>query len=399
MQHRALCQATAFAQPAISVLAACLDQQIAYPRESLLPIAAAPRRMPLSASAEMQGNWDGLLAKVMSKLEASVDGLGVASEIDVAPGEFGVRAGVMECVEALEQLRQAMASHSEQRTVGERRSQFAMTRATDLARVSSESGDGATDQVASAESARRQPQLAVDRARKEMTDYMAVVAHELRNPLVPIRTAAAALGRVRAEELPRLQVIIERQVSRIAGLIADLVDIARLDSGKLRLQRQVVDMRAIVTEAVDDCRPAMSARSQHLEVCLPPLAIDVDGDSGRLVQIVSNLLDNASKYTPIAGVVCLSIARAGDSVNLTVSDNGIGISAGALPRLFERFVQESHAADYNRVGLGIGLAVVRELVQAHGGAVEAHSEGLGRGSQFIVTLPAFPSVQGGASRC
>jgi signal transduction histidine kinase len=239
----------------------------------------------------------------------------------------------------------------------------------------------------SSNTAGRLQQLAVEREHREMADYMAVVAHELRNPLVPIRTAAALLGQVRTEEIPRLQLIIERQVTRIAGLIADLVDVARVDSGKLRLQRQVVDMRAIVTEAVDDCRPAMNARSQHLEMDLPPVAIDVDGDPGRLVQIVCNLLDNASKYTQSAGVVGLSITQVGNDLSLIVSDNGIGISAAALPRLFERFVQEPHAADFNRAGLGIGLAVVRELVQAHGGVVEARSEGPGRGSQFIVTLP------------
>ena len=328
----------------------------------------------------------------MARLTASVDGLGGPTAVDVAPGESGVRAGVLECVEALDQLRQAMTSRDEQRWPGARDRRVDSAARAGPVPAPLDSADPA--HAVPSNAFERVPQLAAERARKEMTDYMAVVAHELRNPLVPIRTAAALLGRVRTEEIPRLQVIIERQVTRIAGLIADLVDIARLDSGKLRLQRQVVDMRAIVTEAVDDCRPAISARSQHLELYLPPVAIEVDGDPGRLVQIVCNLLDNASKYTPVAGVISLSIARVGEDLSLIVSDNGIGISAEALPHLFERFVQESHATDFNRAGLGIGLAVVRELVQAHGGVVEARSEGLGRGSQLIVKLPGFVPMQG-----
>jgi signal transduction histidine kinase len=325
----------------------------------------------------------------MARLTASVDSLGGASEIDMTPAEADMKGGVLECVEALGQLRLAITSRGEQRVPRARGVQLASARSPEPLPENPDADDGPPDQPASSKTAGRLPQLDVELARREMADYMAVVAHELRNPLVPIRTAAALLGRVRIEEIPRIQGIIERQVTRIAGLIADLVDIARLDSGKLRLQRQVVDMRAIVTEAVDDCRPAMNARSQHLEIDLPSAEIEVDGDPGRLVQIVCNLLDNASKYTPIGGVLGLSLGRVGDDLSLVVSDNGIGISAAALPHLFERFVQESRATDFNRSGLGIGLAVVLELVRAHGGVVEARSQGLGRGSQFIVTLPAF----------
>jgi len=346
----------------------------------------------------MPESWDGILARVTARLTASVDGLGVPAQRDPASGECGVRAGVMECVDALEHLRQAMSSRCAERALDAPAVLIGPSTSMALLAVAAPVGE-ARRHAGSTSAAGGLPRPDADRGRREMVDYMAVVAHELRNPLVPIRTAAALLGRARTDELPRLQLIIERQVTRIAGLIADLVDIARLDSGRLRLQRQVVDMRAIVTEAVDDCRPAMGVRSQHLEIYLPPLAIEVEGDPGRLVQIVSNLLDNASKYTPVAGVVCVSIARIGPDVRLIVADNGIGISAEALPHLFERFVQEPRAADFNRAGLGIGLAVVRELVQAHGGAVEACSEGLERGSQFIVTLPASVSLPGSALVC
>lgn len=230
-------------------------------------------------------------------------------------------------------------------------------------------------------------QAEADRVRRDMADSLTVAAHELRNPLVPIRAAAALLARAAPEELPHLQAIIERQVMRMTRLIADLLDVSRAEEGKLKLRREVVDMRAVVAEAVDVCRPAMRVRSQRLKISLPPTRLDMDGDTGRLVQVVSNLLDNASKYTPPGGVIRISIAATGDELRLIVSDNGIGISAQALPRLFERYVQEAHAVEFDAAGLGIGLALVRELVQAHGGTVEVQSAGLGQGSRFIVKLP------------
>jgi signal transduction histidine kinase len=360
-------------------------------------VAAKP--VPWATSAETQGNWGELLGKVMGRLTALIEDLGDPAEIDMALGRSGVRSEVMECVEVLQQLHQAMTSRREPRPLVESEIRTTPASTAHPLHEPVQSRDDASGQTASSNAAVHLAQPDVELARREMADYMAAVAHELRNPLVPIRTAAALLGRVRTEEIPRLQLIIERQVTRIAGLIADLVDIARLDSGKLRLQRQVVDMRDIVTEAVDGCRPAMNVRAQHLEINLPSVALEVDGDPGRLVQIVCNLLDNASKYTPVAGVVSVSLARVRDDLNLIVSDNGIGISAEALPHLFERFVQESRATDFNRAGLGIGLAVVRELVQAHGGVVEARSEGRGRGSQFIVTLPVFVPAKGGELVC
>ena len=237
-----------------------------------------------------------------------------------------------------------------------------------------------------------------ERVRREAADSLTVVAHELRNPLAPIRAAAALLGHAAPEELPRLQTIIERQVTRMTRLIADLLDVSRAEEGKLKLRREIVDMRAIVAEAVDNCRPAMSARSQRLKINLPPTPLDMDGDAGRLVQVVSNLLDNASKYTPPGGVVRVSVAATDDELRLIVSDNGIGVSAQALPHLFERYVKEAHAVDFNGVGVGIGLALVRELVQAHGGTVGARSAGLGQGSRFVVKLPRHGSEPGGAMR-
>lgn len=233
----------------------------------------------------------------------------------------------------------------------------------------------------------QQLQYAAEQANQRLMEFMAVVAHELRNPLAPIRTAAALMGRVRSEELPGLQAVIERQVRRVLSLVSDLLDVSRVKTGKLRLEHQRVDMDGVIAEAVDACGPAMAARSQHFGIDLPARMPEVNGDSARLVQIVSNLLDNASKYTPDGGEIGLSVALTNDEMRVTVSDSGIGITPEALPHVFEPFMQQEHAVGFNGIGLGIGLAVVRELVKAHGGRVEVRSAGIGRGSQFFVVLP------------
>ncbi|HEX7440183.1 MAG TPA: diguanylate cyclase, partial [Caldimonas sp.] len=232
-------------------------------------------------------------------------------------------------------------------------------------------------------------QAAAEQAQRRQTELLAVVAHELRNPLAPIRNAASLLGRVGTDEpmLPRLQGIIERQVAHLSRLVSDLLDVSRASTGKLRIERRPVDLAGIIDAAVDVCRPAMDTRTQHFSAQVPARALDVNGDPVRLVQVFSNLLDNASKYTPDGGEIGLAVVVAGDTIVVTVSDNGIGISAEALPTVFEPFVQDAHAIGFNGVGLGIGLTVARELVEAHGGKVVAHSAGTGLGSQFVVSLP------------
>jgi len=219
------------------------------------------------------------------------------------------------------------------------------------------------------------------------TELIAVVAHELRGPLAPIRTAAALLGRLPAHQLPTVQAMIERQVAHLSRLVGDLLDVSRVATGKLRLDIERVDLADIVNHAIDACLPAMHARWQHLQVRVPPHPIPMRGDPHRLAQVVGNLLDNASKYTPHGGEIALSVVVAEDAVVMTVSDNGIGITAEALPRVFEPFVQDAHAVGFNGGGLGIGLTLVRELVQGHGGSVVAASAGPGLGSRFVVTLP------------
>ncbi|GAB3346696.1 sensor histidine kinase [Lysobacter tyrosinilyticus] len=230
-------------------------------------------------------------------------------------------------------------------------------------------------------------QAAAELAQRQQKEFLAVVAHELRNPLTPIRIAAEMLGLVRAEEMPRYQAIIEHEVEHMVRLVSDLLDVSRASTGKLRLEHQLVDMTGIIDEAVDACRPAMDTRLQRFSVHVPARALEMQGDPIRLAQILRNLLDNASKYTPNGGEIGLSVVVRDGALVMTVSDNGIGITAEALPKIFEPFVQDTHAIGFNGVGLGIGLTVVRELVEAHGGTVVATSAGTGLGSQFVVTLP------------
>jgi diguanylate cyclase (GGDEF)-like protein len=224
---------------------------------------------------------------------------------------------------------------------------------------------------------------------RQQVKFMAMVAHELRNPLNPIRSAAELLKRARGNQelLDNLQGIIERQVAHMSRLIDDLLDGSRAGLGKLRLQLSTVNILDVVGSAVDTCRPSMEARQQHLAVNLPPAPLNMVGDNLRLAQIVSNLLDNASKYTPKGGSITLTAKAEGDAIVITVADNGIGISPDALAHIFELFVQDERALALQNGGLGIGLAVVRDLVEAHDGTVVARSAGTDRGSEFIVRLP------------
>ncbi|MBB6247922.1 diguanylate cyclase [Rhodanobacter sp. A1T4] len=227
-------------------------------------------------------------------------------------------------------------------------------------------------------------------AHRQQIKFMAMVAHELRNPLTPIRVAASLMiDRDTNDELSlaRLQVIIDGQVTHMSRLIGDLLEGSRISTGKLRLERGSVEMIGVLRMAIEACRPAMEAREQHMTIELPPAPIGFHGDPVRLAQIFTNLLDNASKYTPQGGKISLALMLRGQSMEIIVSDNGIGISAEALPHIFDLFVQDARALDHSSGGLGIGLAVVRELVEAHQGSVTGHSAGRNLGSEFIVTLP------------
>jgi len=226
-----------------------------------------------------------------------------------------------------------------------------------------------------------------ERALSQQKNILAIVAHELRNPLTPISLIAERMVRLPSDQLPRMRELIEGQVRHISKLVDDLLDVSRVSTGKLRVERQHVYMIEILNNAIGACSPLMMAKKQHFEAHLPDGALIVNGDPARLTQILSNLLTNAAKYTPAEGRIKLSVTAQADVLKIRVSDNGIGISAEVLPFIFDPYVQDEHAIGFNGSGLGIGLTVVRELVEAHGGKVVGMSEGSGKGSEFVVTLP------------
>ena len=235
---------------------------------------------------------------------------------------------------------------------------------------------------------------AAERARRHQSEFMGVLAHELRNPLSALHNAAVLLGKIPNGEplMVKVEAIIERQLASISRLVEDLLDVSRVSTGKLGIDRQPMEMIGLIDEVVGSCRAAMDSRLQQFEVHLPPRQVKLSGDRVRLMQVVTNLLDNASKYTPERGLVRLRVVVEDSKLVLTVSDNGIGITAETLPFVFEPFVQDAHAMLFDRKGMGIGLTVVRELVEAHGGTINVTSAGKMRGSEFTVHLPlAMPA--------
>lgn len=230
---------------------------------------------------------------------------------------------------------------------------------------------------------------AAQQAHARQSALIETVAEELRNPLAPIRIAASMLGRLGGTQplLPRLQTIVEQQVAQMARLVGDLLDVSRLGSGGLELALEVVDVAAVLDAALRNWRPLMAVRHQCLLVSLPDGPLLAHGNAERLAQIINNLLDNAAKYTHDHGRIEVSLEAQDDKALLVVADNGIGITAQALPRIFEPFAQDAQAIGFNGVGLGIGLTVVRALLQALGGSITATSPGSRLGSRFVVTLP------------
>ncbi|MFJ7284876.1 sensor histidine kinase [Pseudomonas sp. NPDC099000] len=230
-------------------------------------------------------------------------------------------------------------------------------------------------------------QASAEHTLEQQRNILTLVAHELRNPLTPISMIAGRLVRVPSEELPRMQALIEGQVQHMSRLVEDLLDVSRASTGKLRLDCRIVDMAQIIQDAIAVCSPVMIAQHLHFTAELPKCALAVNGDPVRLTQILGNLLGNAAKYTPSGGTVTLLVSAEANVLEMSICDDGIGISAKALPFIFDPFVQDVHAVGFNGAGLGIGLTVVRELVEAHGGTVIGLSDGDSKGSTFIVTLP------------
>lgn len=245
----------------------------------------------------------------------------------------------------------------------------------------------ANEQLVLAALSAQELQAAAERSQARQKEVLAMIAHELRNPLTPLGIAASMLHSSDARDLARMQQIIEQQVTHMARLVSDLLDLSRSHTGKLRLHLRSVPLAAVVDEAVSASRPTMDTRLQHFRLQLPSQPIVLEADPIRLVQILCNVLDNASKYTPGGGEISLAASIEEETVVIRIADNGIGISAEALGSVFELFAQDTHATGFNSQGLGIGLTVVKELVESHGGTVTVDSAGVGLGSEFVIGLP------------
>ncbi|HVK09854.1 MAG TPA: HAMP domain-containing sensor histidine kinase, partial [Gemmataceae bacterium] len=227
---------------------------------------------------------------------------------------------------------------------------------------------------------------AADRRKNE---FLATLAHELRNPLAPLRNSLEVLrlsGDTPAA-VRRVREVMGRQVEQMTRLVEDLLDVARIAEGKLVLRSEVVDLRSVVEDAVQMNAPLVQARGHRVSVGLPPGPLGVEGDRARLVQVFVNLLNNAAKYTDPGGRITVAATREGGEAVVTVTDNGTGIAADMLPHLFDLYTQLDVSADRPQGGLGIGLTLVRRLVELHGGSIAAASPGVGRGSEFTVRLP------------
>jgi signal transduction histidine kinase/ActR/RegA family two-component response regulator len=226
-------------------------------------------------------------------------------------------------------------------------------------------------------------------------EFLAMLGHELRNPLAPIRNAVKIMKQ-RGSDDPDMRWardVIDHQVRQMGHLVDDLLEISRVTSGKVRLHKEPVDVATIVAFAVETSRPGIEAEHHHLSITLPPRPVYVDADSIRMAQVLSNLLGNAAKYTARGGLIRLSALEEGSEVVFRVRDNGIGIPPDMLTRIFDLFTQVDHSLDHSQGGIGLGLSVVRSLVEMHGGSVEARSEGQNRGSEFLVRLPIMTEPQ------
>lgn len=224
---------------------------------------------------------------------------------------------------------------------------------------------------------------------RRKNEFLAMLAHELRNPLAPIRNANEILRMLKSEqpELGLARDVIDRQLTHLVRLVDDLLDVSRITRGKIRLQSQVLDISQVIHSAVEISRPLIDASGHHLDVGLPSTPLYVQGDPSRLIQVFGNLLNNAAKFTPAAGRIELLVQQQGGEVVVRVRDNGAGIPPEMLTQIFELFTQVNHALDRTTGGLGVGLTLVRRLVELHHGSVQAISSGLEMGSEFIVRLP------------
>ena len=232
-------------------------------------------------------------------------------------------------------------------------------------------------------------------ASQRKDEFLAMLSHELRNPLAPIRNAVEVIRRLAPPD-PKLTMardVVDRQVTLLARLVEELLDVSRISQGKIALKKEPVELSRIISHSVETARPLIDARAQTLSVSVPPAPVWLSADFARLSQVVANLLNNAAKYTGEGGRIELTADAGEGEATISVRDNGTGIETALLPKVFDLFVQGDRALDRGQGGLGIGLTLVKRLVELHEGTVAVASEGPNRGSTFTVTLPCISAVE------
>ena len=251
----------------------------------------------------------------------------------------------------------------------------------------------ALDRVTLRELAQRERARA-EEASQVKDEFLAVLGHELRNPLAPILTAVSLLGTRLGDVARNERLIIERQCHHMVRLVDDLLDVSRMTRGSLRLSRQPTELAAVVQRAVEMASPMIEERSHQLSLSVPTPGFEVEVDAHRMAQAIAHLLMNAAKYTPNGGSIDVSASSRGARLVLSIHDNGVGMDAALLERVFEPFVQRPQALDRSGGGLGLGLTIARRLVELHGGTLSATSSGIGRGSTFNIELPLARAFTG-----
>jgi PAS domain S-box-containing protein len=237
-------------------------------------------------------------------------------------------------------------------------------------------------------SERKLAEQALQDADRLKDEFIATLAHELRNPLAPVRTAIDLLRHGNVADTEWCHGVIERQVNHLTQLVGDLLDISRITSNKLEVHHEPIELADVVQAAVESTRPILEQCDQRLVIEMPSKRLYLDGDLVRLAQVFSNLLSNAAKFTEGPGTVRLTAEAAGSEIRVSVTDTGIGMSEEELAHIFDKFYQGSRRPEQSYGGLGIGLSLVQQLVKLHGGTIEARSAGVDRGSEFVVRLPA-----------
>ncbi len=228
---------------------------------------------------------------------------------------------------------------------------------------------------------------AAENASRAKDEFLAMLGHELRNPLSPIMTSLELMRQRAPDSLTREREVVERQVQHMLRLVDDLLEVSRIARGRIELRRRRIELAEVVAAAIEIASPLLEERRHHLACNVPPRGLVVDGDPARLTQVLANILSNAAKYTDPGGRVRISAERSGERATVRVSDSGAGIAPELLPVVFDLFVQGGRTIDRSQGGIGLGLSIVKSLVALHGGTVSASSQGVGRGSEFVVTLP------------